>query len=158
MAYRNELAESQQASRALAASVHAMANHMDATVAAALHVQAPGPGLPVPCHCAHLDQLDTRVVAIETLMAARPTMGPRGGDPWTAAAAARAIGMPTQAPPGNAWERRSPHGTARRVATATSGQRLFPEIDPKDLNRIFDHKIAQDPDFKFEGKRTARLG
>ena len=94
-------------------------------------------------------------------MAARPTMGPQGGDPW-AAAAARTAAMPSQAPlnaSANAWipgagqanasYMREPPGMSQRPRVANE---LFPEMDPKDLNRIFDHKIAQDPDFKFDGE------
>ena len=31
---------------------------------------------------------------------------------------------------------------------------LFPDIDSKDLNRIFDHKVAQDHDSQYDGEKS----
>jgi hypothetical protein len=95
VAVKSELIETQQGSGVLTARIQAVVASMDAAVAAAVHNAAAvqvsqGPGIPVPCHCVHVDQLDTRVQQIEALMAARPTAGPGVQDPWAAGAAAAA--------------------------------------------------------------------
>jgi hypothetical protein len=160
---RNELVEAQQSSAMLSAQMHNVVLNMDQAVNAQVHLQmAQGPGAPVPCHCIHVTELDGRVAAIEVLMAARPTDGPQVLDPW---ASSRTGGVPAQVQPGNAWNNlapiREPPGFQRAPANTSAtdnGRRPrvanenFPELELKDLNRIFDNRIAQDSQFQYNGE------
>ncbi len=44
-----------------------------------------------------------------------------------------------------------PPGISQRPRVAND---YLPGIDSKDLNRIFDNKVAQDPDFKYDGEKS----
>ncbi len=76
----------------------------------------------------------------------------------------RTDGMPTQAPLGNAWDSvptRSPpgfqHAHVLGTSAADTGRRPrvanehFPELELKDLNRIFDNKMAASSQFQYNG-------
>jgi hypothetical protein len=163
VAMKMELVDIQQSSAMLAANYYAVIHKMDTAVDAAVQLQAQGPGAPVPCHCHHVTELDGRVAAIEILMAARPMDGPQVLDPW---ASSRTGGVPTQVQPGNAWNSnapiREPPGFQRAPANTSAvdnGRRPrvanehFPELELKDLNRIFDDKVAQDSQFQYNGEK-----
>ena len=162
--YKSDLAEHQQNATLLTAQMQAVVQNMDTAVAAAAQLEVSRMGAPTPCHCIHVTELDGRVTAIEALMAARPTTGPAGGqgtaprqDPWSAWSA----GNPFPQRPGILKDPPGFTGSPVPGASATDAGRrprvvndLFPEMDLKDLNRIFDNKIATNVDFQYNGEKN----
>ncbi len=100
------------------------------------------------CHCEHLETLKLRVDDLERRFLQRPQQPPQGPDPW----------QNWQAP-GGGQAPRAPQGVLRSPPGVQPGARRpsvanpdFPEM-PRDLNNLFDDKIAISVGYAYDGDK-----